>query len=66
MSLHERQLRHRKLLKRIADRDAQWWQREYLNALLRDHAHPSVINGSTRRHKTAHPANQQTGTFRSF
>jgi trehalose 6-phosphate synthase len=57
MPLVERQLRHRKLFKRVADRDAQWWQREYLNALLQDTERPSEMNVSARHHKTAHAGN---------
>jgi trehalose 6-phosphate synthase len=66
MPLHERQLRHRKLLKRVADRDAQWWQREYLNALSRDSASPLVTGGPDQRRRALHPNNQQTETFRSL
>ncbi|MBB3145993.1 trehalose 6-phosphate synthase [Phyllobacterium trifolii] len=39
MPLEERQLRHRKLLKRVIDHDAQWWQREYLHALQHGDQH---------------------------
>ncbi|MGH6861769.1 MAG: alpha,alpha-trehalose-phosphate synthase (UDP-forming), partial [Phyllobacterium sp.] len=44
MPLHERQLRHRKLLKRVTDRDAQWWQQEYLDALLGEAGQPFDVN----------------------
>ncbi|MEJ1120532.1 trehalose-6-phosphate synthase [Phyllobacterium sp. CCNWLW109] len=48
MPLAERQLRHRKLLKRVTEHDAQWWQREYLDALLGKTERPQLIHQFTK------------------
>ncbi|MCO4316238.1 trehalose-6-phosphate synthase [Phyllobacterium sp. 21LDTY02-6] len=54
MPLEERQLRHRKLLRRVTDHDAQWWQRKYLNALL-GHAEQQAQSSGRLAPAEAHP-----------